>query len=99
MADPVSVGLTDDIIDVLVQTQAWKSFFSHCVAVPAAPAGCRRCGRSAAITLSPGDRARVKDCLLNADPSRISSLKSALHAAKLVLFTRAASGTLQRHEI
>ena len=34
-----------------------------------------------------------------ADAGKISGLKASLGAAKLVVFTRAASGTLERHEI
>jgi len=96
----VQITLSDDVIDVLVQTVDWKRLFAHCIAVPGLAAGCGYCGsRRSYVTLSTGDRARVKDCLLTADPARISSLKSALRATKLVVFTRAASGTLQQHTI
>lgn len=99
MAD-ATITLTDDILDVLVQTQDWKRIFAHCVAIPEPAAGCRRCGsRRPYVTLSGSDRDRVKACLLGADPVKISSLKSALRAAKLVVFTRAESGTLVPHTI
>jgi hypothetical protein len=95
----VQIALTDDILDVLVQTVDWRRLFAHCIAVPT-PTGCGYCGsRRGHVALSDGDRSRVKDCLLTADPARISSLKSALRATKLVVFTRAASGTLQQHII
>lgn len=95
----MQVSLTDDIIDVLVQTQDWKRIFAHCIAVPSS-VGCGHCGRHAAFpSLSPGDRDRAKACILGADAQKISSLKSALRASKLVIYTRADSGRLVPHII
>jgi len=97
LADIVAT-LRDDVIDVLVQTDAWKRLFPGCLAVPSQP--CSFCGgRRGSWTLSGGDRSRAKSCLLGAGAGQISGLKAALNAGTLVLFTRDGSGKLVRHTL
>lgn len=94
------VTLRDDVIDVLVQTSAWRRLFPNCMAVPQRP-GCSYCGSSyrTTLALSPADRSRAKGCLLSADPVRISDLKRELGATTLIVFTTGTGGTPTRHTI
>jgi hypothetical protein len=96
---PGDVVLRDDVIDVLVQTAAWRRLFPNCMAVPTR--GCSYCGSSyrTSVALSPSDRSRAKHCLMSADPTRISDLKRELGVTTLILFTNGAGGTPTRQTL